>query len=450
MSQPELFPARPKSRPSLQKPSRQKPLLQKPSRGRAITSRRFSRVAVASLVLGATVATGGIAPSATTPRAAAATDITANIPYLHPPVQHDGAPIPQAFPPEEYNWYLSDLSSHPFGIYADVVGSYPDLKAHHPEVQDTNLATLTRINHDAATNPTAISRAQSDARADKEGVLQLFSDAFGGRLGDEFRQALNENRLPKTVMLFGGITARAGGLASSTIVEKIGFNETRPYDDHPDQINKYEVPGEDLYGHSKAFPSGHTNQATWTTTLLAAMLPELSDQLLARGSEAGYNRVVLGVHYPLDVMGGRMTGLAAAADRWNDPRMRNNLMAAAQEIRAELEWRCGDTLANCVAADSKYDDNSLGNYAYRMNYDFAPVSDPNAAMIVPQAAPDLLINAFPNLTYEQRAQVIEQTAGPAGMPLDDQSPRGSWERINLAAAMNADVTVNDDGSVHVN
>ena len=85
-----------------------------------------------------------------------------------------------------------------------------------------------------------------------------------------------------------------------------------------------------------------------------------------------------------------------------------------------------------------------------MNYDFAPVSDPNAAMIVPQAAPDLLVNAFPNLRYEQRAQVIEQTAGPAGMPLDDQSSRGSWERINLAAAMNADVTVNDDGSVHVN
>lgn len=440
MSQPELFPSRPKSCPALQKPSR----------GRAITSRRFSRVVVASLVLGVSVATGGIAPSNIASKAAATTDVTANIPYLHQPVQHEGAPTPQAFPPEEYNWYLSDLSSHPFGVYADVVGSYPDLKAHHPEVQDTNLATLTRINHNAATNPTAISRAQSDARAEKDGVLQLFSDAFGSRLGEEFRQALAENRLPKTVMLFGGITARAGGLASSTIVEKIGFNETRPYDDHPDQINKYEVPGEDLYGHSKAFPSGHTNQATWTTTLLAVMLPELSDQLLARGSEAGYNRVVLGVHYPLDVMGGRMTGLAAAADRWNDPRMRTNLMAAAQEIRAELEWRCGDTLANCVAADSKYDDNALDNYAYRMNYDFAPVSAPNAAMVVPQAAPDLLINAFPNLTYEQRAQVIEQTAGPAGMPLDDQSPRGSWERINLAAAMNADVTVNDDDSVHVN
>ena len=418
MSQPELFPSRPKSCPALQKPSR----------GRAITSRRFSRVVVASLVLGVSVATGGIAPSNIASKAAATTDVTANIPYLHQPVQHEGAPTPQAFPPEEYNWYLSDLSSHPFGVYADVVGSYPDLKAHHPEVQDTNLATLTRINHNAATNPTAISRAQSDARAEKDGVLQLFSDAFGSRLGEEFRQALAENRLPKTVMLFGGITARAGGLASSTIVEKIGFNETRPYDDHPDQINKYEVPGEDLYGHSKAFPSGHTNQATWTTTLLAVMLPELSDQLLARGSEAGYNRVVLGVHYPLDVMGGRMTGLAAAADRWNDPRMRTNLMAA----------------------DSKYDDNALDNYAYRMNYDFAPVSAPNAAMVVPQAAPDLLINAFPNLTYEQRAQVIEQTAGPAGMPLDDQSPRGSWERINLAAAMNADVTVNDDDSVHVN
>ena len=133
MSQPELFTSCTQSVRSQQKPLRE----------RAITSRRFSRVAVASLVLGATVATGGIAPSPTIPRAAAATDITANIPYLHPPVQHEGAPTSQEFPPEEYSWYISDLSSHPFGIYADVVGSYPDLKVHHPEVQAVSYTHLT-------------------------------------------------------------------------------------------------------------------------------------------------------------------------------------------------------------------------------------------------------------------------------------------------------------------
>ncbi|MEJ4112836.1 phosphatase PAP2 family protein [Corynebacterium kroppenstedtii] len=411
--------------------------------------RQTTRTTIASLTLAATIATGGLGTHHGIPQASATPDITANIPYLHPPVHHDDAPTPHAFPPQEYTWYLSDLSSHPFGIYADVIGSYPDLMTHHPDIQNDNLAILTRINHGAATDPNTITRAHNDARAETEGVLHLFADAFGQRLGDEFRQALHENRLPKTVMLFGGLTARAGGLASSTIAEKLAFNETRPYDDHPDQINKYEIPGANLYGHTKAFPSGHTNQATWTTTLLAAMLPELSDQLLARGSEAGYHRIVLGVHYPLDVIGGRMTGLAAAADRWNDPRMRNNLMAAAQEIRSELEWRCGDTLATCVAADKKYDDNAVGNYTYRMNYDFPSVGDTTAPMTVPQAAPDLLTNAFPNLTYQQRAQIIQQTAGPAGMPLDDPTPRGSWQRINLAAAMKATVTIDDHGNAHV-
>ena len=69
---------------------------------------------------------------------------------------------------------------------------------------------------------------------------------------------------------------------------------------------------------------------------------------------------------------------------------------------------------------------------------------------VPQAAPDLLINRFPTLTWEQRATVIAATALPSGYPLDDQGPDGSWQRINLAAAYSAQVDVNADGSLTVN
>ncbi|MCF4007549.1 phosphatase PAP2 family protein [Corynebacterium uropygiale] len=383
------------------------------------------------------------------PTASAAPNIIANIPALHPPVFHDGAPVPQAFPPEEYRWYLSDISSHPYGIYYSVIDSFPQLREHNPELMERNIDTVSRINHEAAANPALIDRAHEDATAEDEGVLWLFTDAFGQELGGHLRDALRENRLPKTVMLFGGVTARAGGLASSTFVEKEMYNNPRPFIAYPDRIQRYEVPGVETYPNSKSFPSGHTNQATWTTTFLAAMLPELAPQLLARGSEAGYNRLVLGVHYPLDVIGGRMTGTAAAADRWNDPRMRANLEAAAQEIRSELEWRCGDTLANCVARDTPYDANAVQHYSERMSYGFDPVLPTDAPMIVPQAAPDLLINAFPELTYEQRRSVLEQTAGPAGLPLDDQGPAGSWQRLDLARAMSAHVEVLDDGSVRV-
>ncbi|NEU35623.1 phosphatase PAP2 family protein, partial [bacterium LRH843] len=55
-----------------------------------------------------------------------------------------------------------------------------------------------------------------------------------------------------------------------------------------------------------SFPSGHTNTGYTDALLLAAMIPERYDALVARGARYGYSRIVLGVHYPLDVIGSRM------------------------------------------------------------------------------------------------------------------------------------------------
>ena len=206
------------------------------------------------------------------------------------PVQHPGAPTPAPFSPDYVGGFISDISSHDYGVYVDVIDGFNDLRANHPDVMQQNLATTIRINNEAAGNPAAISRAQMDAAADKAGLLTAFSDALGEELGGHFRDALRENRLPKTNYLFGnGYLARAGGLASSTFAEKTYYGYERPFVVAPDKINRYNLPGEDFYGDSKAFPSGHTNQATWSTTLLALAVPELGPQLVARGSEAGYN-----------------------------------------------------------------------------------------------------------------------------------------------------------------
>jgi hypothetical protein len=115
------------------------------------------------------------------------------------------------------------------------------------------------------------------------------------------------------------------------------------------------------------------------------LIPELAPQLLARGSEAGYNRLVMGVHYPLDVIGGRMTGQAAAGDRWNDPSMRDVLKQAGQEIRKELEWRTGKPLSEAIAEDSSYrsTEDAVEEYTERMTYDFDQVGDPDARLTVP-------------------------------------------------------------------
>ncbi|WP_225723479.1 MULTISPECIES: phosphatase PAP2 family protein [Corynebacterium] len=374
------------------------------------------------------------------------------LPGYPAPVYYDDAPTPRPFPPEYLGGYISDVSSYCGGIYADVVKSFQDLRG-NKELMQKNLDLTVQANNAAANDPAAIERAQRDAAVDQGGLLMAFSDALGDELGQAFRDALKDNRLPKTQYLLGnGYLARAGGVASSTLIEKELFGFDRPFVVAPDRIHRYESPERDFYKTSKSFPSGHTNQATWVTTLLAMALPEVGPQLLLRGAEAGYHRLVMGVHYPLDVIGGRMTGTAAAADRWNDPRMREALGQVRDEIRAELAWRTGKDVADVAAQQRPYrpTDAAVDTYTTYMTHGFAPVGATDAPMIVPQAAPDLLLPTYPDLSYEQRAEILRRTALPAGYPLGDQGPAGSWQRINLAAAMAADATVNEDGSLTIN
>ncbi|WP_417288449.1 acid phosphatase [Corynebacterium variabile] len=370
------------------------------------------------------------------------------LPATLPAVQHPGAPVPRPFAPDAYLGYISDVSSHPGGIYYSVVDGFTDLRDNHPDTIAANLDTVVAINNTAS--PERIATAQADARVDDGDMLDNFADAFGSVLAPHLRQAIAENRLPKTrALLDSGYLTRALGLAGSTLVEKEIFDNPRPFEVAPERIIHHNDTGDENYyelGGSASFPSGHTNQAVLVTTLLATIVPELAPQLLARGSDAGESRVVMGVHYPLDVIGGRMTGIAAAADRWNDPKMRDALTQAGNELRKELEWRTGEPLARTIAAQATYrtDADAARTYADQGTYGLARVYG-DAPMVVPQAAPDLLINRFPGLSYAQRAAVIRATALPAGSPLDDQGPDGSWQRINLAAASSAQVS--EDGGV---
>jgi len=62
-----------------------------------------------------------------------------------------------------------------------------------------------------------------------------------------------------------------------------------------------------------SFPSGH---ATWyraASELLADLVPERRERLVAVGSHGGNSRVLCGVHYPSDVQAGQRLGVAAAA-----------------------------------------------------------------------------------------------------------------------------------------
>lgn len=96
-----------------------------------------------------------------------------------------------------------------------------------------------------------------------------------------------------------------------------------------------------------SFPSGHTTTAYQAGVTLATLLPQLAPEILARASEAGNDLIVLGVHYPLDIIGGRIDGEAALAARWSDKAFRTGVLEPARtELLNYPTAQCGSTLAS--------------------------------------------------------------------------------------------------------
>ena len=352
-------------------------------------------------------------------------------------------PTPTAFPIGALaTIYQSDAHGSDL-IYWPVISSFTDIRKNHPATISENLEKSVAINNAAQNDPALRKRALDDAYAIdglSQKQLHAMTDAFGSELGADVRQALAEKRLPKVTALVDTLAARGQGIASSTLVEKEISDNPRPYKVAPNRIKVYNLPGktdEDVLSSGSSYPSGHTASAMIRTGLLALMVPEFAPQLLARGSEAGYHRVVLGVHYPLDVIAGRMVADAAVADRYADPRFRPLIVAAGQELRAELEWRCGAALSTCIARDTPYRSTpgALADYDARMSYGLSRIGSPSAAFVVPPTAVDLVLRAHPRLTRTQAADLLRRTAYPAGYPLDDQKPGAqSWQRLDLARA----------------
>lgn len=219
-----------------------------------------------------------------------------------------------------------------------------------------------------------------------------------------------------------------------------------------------------------SFPSGHTTTAYEAGITLATLLPELAPEILARASEQGNDRIVLGVHYPLDIMGGRIDGEVALTQRWSDPAYRDGvLLPARAELVAYLTQVTGHSIAYDVAHERHYRDNPYGGqalpggtaqivrdrfssvrvYTERETYGFAPTGSTRTAPQVPTGADDLLRTTYPSLTPAQRTAVLARTELPSGFPLDGPGAEAGWQRLDLAAATSATVLVLPRGDIRV-
>jgi outer membrane autotransporter protein len=209
------------------------------------------------------------------------------------------------------------------------------------------------------------------------------------------------------------------------------------------------------YVTSPSFPSGHSAIGTVNAIVFAILAPGYYQQLLQSAADFGYSRNVFGVHYPLDVIGGRIlatyvTAETLAGDNSLYPSgtftQANVLSSLSNSLSAQMQAYLGGGGASPYAAACANLVACLGNgtiptaaaytqaaqnYAYDLTYDLPAVGPTNLAPVVPADAYLLIQTRFPYLSVDQLNEILATTELPSGGALDNGS---GWARLNLYAA----------------
>lgn len=149
-----------------------------------------------------------------------------------------------------------------------------------------------------------------------------------------FREAMNlplsDEGTPKITALIAAVLEKSSETADR--LKPIRFRK-RPFV----QLGQPSfVPGDEEKERGKSsFPSGHTNLG-WTEALvLAEVAPDCQNEILRRGYQYGYNRLIVGYHWFTDIEATRMLSSGLVARLHADPVFRQ-LIADAQAEYAHL------------------------------------------------------------------------------------------------------------------
>jgi acid phosphatase (class A) len=157
---------------------------------------------------------------------------------------------------------------------------------------------------------------QAAAYAEKSFTVFNYADAVG--------QFFTPTNLPKTAAFFAKVQSDA---AKVTDTGKDFFARPRPFTTDPSLANgKLEK--------SFSYPSGHSTESMVLALVLADLLPEKHDAILAHARQIGWHRVQIARHYPTDIYAGRTLALAIVKQFKKSDAFQTDFDAAKAELRA--------------------------------------------------------------------------------------------------------------------
>lgn len=204
--------------------------------------------------------------------------------------------------------------------------------------------------------------------------------------------------------------------------------------------------------HEASFPSGHTTYAHSSAILFGMMMPEGYQAMMNRADAFANGRLVMGAHYPIDVIGGRTLATYYIANWLSEPDNMAIFQAASTSLQALLaEGYTADT--GPALWTYAGEEPARAEYLERMTYGLTPLGPTDRAMVVPENAHYLLATRFPYMSVAQQNEVLRTTAYASGGPLDNLDPAyKDWDRINLFdaaggfGAIDTDTTITMDAS----
>jgi len=153
----------------------------------------------------------------------------------------------------------------------------------------------------------------------KDESPDIFNDALG----------FDATTKPETFKLLKLVMEEEDGDSKAA---KAYFHRLRPYAVDPSVKACEPVkPGKKA---ANSYPSGHSSLAFSMGVVLASLVPEKSQAILARAQEYADHRLVCGVHYRSDIVAGQQFGTILALQLMQNPSFKAQMELARAELGA--------------------------------------------------------------------------------------------------------------------